>query len=88
MRYLPLLLPLLFAACTVQHPITKEPAENNKYYTVEYLFAHDGCKVYRFKEHNSFGEYYVYFTNCNGEAISRTDSTAVKNSTHVTRAAN
>lgn len=83
MRYLCLLLLVLFAACTVQHPITKERAANNKDYTVEYLFAHEGCKVYRFREHNSVGEYYVYFTNCNGEAIARTDSTAVRNSTHV-----
>jgi Domain of unknown function (DUF4884) len=88
MRYIPLLLLLLPIACTVQHPITQQPAENNKDYTVEYLFEHEGCKVYRFKEHTSIGTYYVYFTNCNGEAISRTDSTAVRNSTHVTRPSN
>ena len=86
MRYLPLLL-LMASACTVQHPITKEQAINNKDYTVEYLFEHEGCKVYRFKDHNSTGTYYVYFTNCNGDAIAKTDSTTVRNSTHVSRPA-
>ena len=77
-RLSPLLLPLLLASCTVtQHPISKEPAANNHYYKVEYLFEHDGCKVYRFYDNG----YYVYFTNCNGEATARTDSTAVKNTT-------
>jgi hypothetical protein len=88
MRYLYALPLLLITACTVQHPITKEVAENNKDYTVEYLFEHDGCKVYRFKDHNSVGTYYVYFTNCNGDAIARTDSTAVRNSTRLSRPSN
>jgi Domain of unknown function (DUF4884) len=88
MRYLPILLLLLAAACTVQHPISKEVADNNKDYTVEYLFEHEGCKVYRFKDHNSVGTYYVYFTNCNGDAIARTDSTAVRNSTRLSRPSN
>lgn len=80
MRYLPLLLLLLsFMSCTVQQPITSEPSHNNQDYKVDYLFEHDGCKVYRFRD----GSYYVYFTNCNGEAIARTDSTAVKNETRV-----
>lgn len=64
-----------FGACTVQQPISAAPAVNNQDYKVEYLFEHEGCKVYRFRD----GSYYVYFTNCNGEAIARTDSTAVKN---------
>jgi hypothetical protein len=85
MRYAPLLLVLLASACITQHPISKEPAENNKDYNVEYLFEHDGCKVYRFKDHNSVGTYYVYYTNCNGSAVSRTDSTAVSTLTNVTR---
>ena len=80
MRYLFLLLLVLaFSACAIQHPITREPAHNNQDYTVAYLFEHDGCKVYRFWDR----DYYVYFTNCNGEAVARTDSTAVKNETRV-----
>jgi hypothetical protein len=88
MRHLPLLLLVLITACTVQQPITKEPAENNNGYTVEYLFEHEGCKVYRFRDHNPLGTYYVYFTNCNGDAIARTDSTAVRNSTRLLKPAN
>ena len=79
MRYFPFPLILMASSCAVQQPITKQVTQNNKDYTVEYLFEHDGCKVYRFKD----GNYYVYFTNCNGEAIARTDSTAIKNSTHL-----
>jgi hypothetical protein len=88
MRYLPLFLLVLTTGCITQHPITKEAAENNKDYTVEYLFEHEGCKVYRFKDHNSVGTYYVYFTNCNGDAIARTDSTAVRNSTRLSKPSN
>jgi hypothetical protein len=84
MRYLSLLLLLTASSCITQHPISKEPAENNKDYNVEYLFEHEGCKVYRFKDHNSVGTYYVYYTNCNGSATSRTDSTAVSNTTRIT----
>jgi hypothetical protein len=78
MRYLFFLLVVVtIGSCTVQHPITHEPARNNQDYKVDYLFEHDGCKVYRFWD----GSYYVYFTNCTGEAVARTDSTAVKNET-------
>jgi len=83
MRYLPLLALLMLSACVTQHPISKAPAENNKDYNVEYLFQHEGCKVYRFKDHNSVGTYYVYYTNCNGSVVSRTDSTAVTTLTNV-----
>jgi len=78
MRHLsPLLLFLLLAGCVTQHPISKEPAVNNHDYKVEYLFEHEGCKVYRFQDNGT----YVYFTNCNGETIARADSAAVKNTT-------
>lgn len=70
---------LTASACTIQQPITTEITQNNQDYKVDYLFEHDGCKVYRFWDRN----YFVYFTNCNGEAIARTDSTAVKNETHI-----
>ncbi len=71
-KYLPLLLPaFLFTACLVQQPISRTPAENNSDYKVEYLFQQDGCKIYRFYDRG----YYVYFTNCNGQAFFPTDST-------------
>jgi Domain of unknown function (DUF4884) len=79
MRYIPLLLLLMASSCAIQQPITAEAPQNNQTYTVEYLFEHEGCKVYRFKDRGN----YVYFTNCNGEAIAKTDSTTVTNMTHV-----
>ncbi|MBS1601195.1 MAG: DUF4884 domain-containing protein [Bacteroidetes bacterium] len=79
MRHLFPLLPLLITGCTVEHPISKTAATNNHSYKVEYLFEHEGCKVYRFHDNGN----YVYFTNCNGEAIARTDSTAVTNTTRL-----
>jgi Domain of unknown function (DUF4884) len=89
MRYLPLLALLTLSACApTMHPISNVPAKNNKDYNVEYLFEHEGCKVYRFLDHNKTGSYYVYFTNCNGSTVARTDSTAVSNTTHLTPSAN
>jgi hypothetical protein len=56
-------------------PIYSKPAENNQGYTVDYLFEHDGCKVYRFRDNGS----YVYFTNCTGNVTSiARDSTRVE----------
>ena len=48
-------------SCVSQRPISKLAPINNETYKVEYLFEHDGCKVYRFLDYG----YYVYFTNCN-----------------------
>lgn len=81
MRYLPLLLLLLLATSCFQQPVTRSVSENNRDYTVDYLFEHDGCKVYRFYDRG----HYVYFTNCNGQTIAGADSTAVRNSIHVTK---
>ncbi len=57
--------PLLFMflstglfSCYTQIPIERKTPENNKTYKVEYLFDHEGVKVYRFYD---FGNY-VYFT--------------------------
>jgi hypothetical protein len=47
-------------------PIYSKPAENNIGYTVDYLFEHDGCKVYCFRDNGN----YVYFTNCAGNVTS------------------
>ena len=79
---------LMFAACAIKRPIVSEVAQNNKDFTVEYLFEHEGCKVYRFLDQTAHGTYYVYYTNCSGDAIARTDSTAIKNSIRVTHPGN
>lgn len=65
-------------ACFSQRPIAKQTPANNETYKVEYLFEHDGCKVYRFQDMGNW----VYFTNCGGDvtAISN-DSTATRVST-------
>jgi hypothetical protein len=78
-KYLPLLPVLLLASCYYQRPVATENTYNNKDYKVDYLFEHDGCKVYRFYDRGN----YIYFTNCNGEAIAQTDSTAIRNSIQV-----
>jgi hypothetical protein len=58
-------------SCRTSVPITQQKAENNRTYDIDYLFEHDGCKVYRFRDN---GEY-VYFTNCTGQvSTSRGDS--------------
>ena len=36
------------SSCVSQIPLTKEKPVNNSTYQVEYLFEHEGCKVYRF----------------------------------------
>ena len=69
---------ILFASlfsCITQIPLSVSPSENNKTYAVEYLFEHDGCKVYRFRDMG----HYVYFTNCNNAVSSiENDSTEIK----------
>ncbi|MBP1638045.1 MAG: hypothetical protein H6Q18_834 [Bacteroidetes bacterium] len=66
---------LLSTSCIVNRPLTVQPSENNNTYTIEYLFEHEGCKVYRFLDRG----YYVYFTNCNGTVTSVSND-----STHTT----
>ena len=63
---------VMMTACYTGRPVAKQIPQNNDTYNVDYLFEHDGCKVYRFYDRGN----YVYFTNCSGEvtAIS-TDST-------------
>lgn len=68
---------LLFIAtgmtsCFTNVPLTSKSSDNNKSYTVDYLFEHDGCKVYRFVDNG----HYVYFTNCRSDVTAITsDST-------------
>ena len=59
-------------SCVTQRPISKLAPGNNETYKVEYLFEHDGCKVYRFMDYGHF----IYFTNCNNSVLSvENDST-------------
>ena len=66
---------LVLNSCYTGKPIQKGPAANNSTYEVEYLFEHDGCKVYRFYDQGNF----VYFTNCEGTVSSFKNDTT-KNS--------
>lgn len=76
-RILPALVLFLGSGCATGVPLQTKESENNKTYDVDYLFEHEGCKVYRFYDRGN----YVYFTNCNGsgEVIVKTDSTEVRN---------
>lgn len=53
-------------SCSFQRPISQMTPDNNQTYLVEYLFEHDGCKVYRFRDDGN----YVYFTNCGNSVTS------------------
>lgn len=59
----------LFFSCASGRPIVRTAPDNNQTYRVDYLFEHDGCKVYRFKDDG----HYVYFTNCKGDVTSIED---------------
>jgi hypothetical protein len=75
-NFLPVIVLLMASGCATGIPLQTKESENNKTYEVDYLFEHDGCKVYRFYDRGN----YVYFTNCRGEAIVKTDSTETRNS--------
>ena len=75
-KFLPVIVLLITTGCATGIPLQTKESENNKTYDVDYLFEHDGCKVYRFYDRGN----YVYFTNCRGEAIVKTDSTEIRNS--------
>lgn len=66
---------LFLTSCSIQQPVASEYSQNNEDYTVDYLFEHEGCKVYRFRDRDN----YVYFTNCNGNV------TAIKDDSTKTR---
>ncbi len=71
---------IFFSACQTGIPLTIEPPKNNNTYNVEYLFEHEGCKVYRFRDQGQ----YVYFTNFKGETIVPRDSIpAIRNATNM-----
>ncbi|MDD3787949.1 MAG: DUF4884 domain-containing protein [Petrimonas sp.] len=76
---------MFLSSCNISQPIVREVPKNNQTYQVDYLFEHDGCKVYRF--YDTWIGNYVYFTNCNGNVISiKNDSTRkrVENSVRIT----
>ena len=66
---------LLFglSSCAYQYPVSSHIPSNNKDYKVDYLFEHEGMKVYRFYDSGN----YVYFTD-KGEEVTavKQDSTA------------
>ncbi|MBK5720055.1 DUF4884 domain-containing protein [Dysgonomonas sp. Marseille-P4677] len=65
-------------SCSVERPIVSQISDNNQTYKVDYLFEHDGCKVYRFMDRGK----YVYFTNCTGDVTAiANDSTKVRTQT-------
>lgn len=70
----------LTACGTLATPVSTAPPQNNVTYKVDYLFEHEGCKVYRFYDRGNN----VYFTNCKGETIAMTDSTSVRNRINTT----
>ena len=74
-NFLPFIVLILASGCATSVPLERKDSENNQTYKVDYLFEHQGCKVYRFYDRGN----YVYFTNCNGEVIVKTDSTEVRN---------
>ncbi len=75
---------VLLTACNAfqsfqRPPIYSKTPENNPAFKVEYLFEHEGCKVYRFEDKGNW----VYYTNCQGEAIMQPDSSAaIRNTTN------
>lgn len=69
---------LIMSSCFTGKPVAKQVPGNNQTYQVDYLFEHDGCKVYRFYDRGN----YVYFTNCGG------DVTAIGNDSTATRVTN
>ena len=69
---------LFFSCKIIQKPVSSTSPNDNQTYQVDYLFEHEGCKVYRFVDHGN----YVYFTNCNG------DVTSIENDSIHTRVVN
>ena len=66
---------ILFSCVSTRNPVATSLPDNNKSYKVDYLFEHEGCKVYRFWDMGN----YVYFTNCVGEVTSiANDSTSTR----------
>lgn len=65
---------LIFVFKVLGIPLRYEPSDNNDSYTIQYLFQHDGVKVYRFYDKGN----YVYFTTRGDVTSIKTDSTKEK----------
>jgi hypothetical protein len=66
---------ILQSCRSIRKPVSSHIPENNQNYVVDFLFEHDGCRVYRFYDRGN----YVYFTNCNGDVSSVVnDSTVIR----------
>ncbi|ADV42735.1 DUF4884 domain-containing protein [Bacteroides helcogenes] len=76
---LSVLLPVL-SSCFAERSVTVRQAQNNKDYTVHYLFEHNGCKVYRF--YDTWSSSYVYFTTQGDVTSIRDDSTHQRTATY------
>lgn len=57
---------IMHSCSSIKTPVSSQIPENNQNYVVDFLFEHDGCKVYRFYDRGNF----VYFTNCCGNVNS------------------
>lgn len=53
---------IIATSCGTGKPLLSTTSDNNDSYKIQYLFEHDGCKVYRFYDRGN----HVYFTNCTG----------------------
>ena len=77
---------ILLFSCKIiqpkQKPVSSVTPNDNQTYKVEYLFEHEGCKVYRFLDDG----HYVYYTNCNSGVTS--DVTSIENDSIHTRVVN
>ena len=65
---------ILQSCSTINTAVSSHIPENNQNYVVDFLFEHDGCRVYRFYDRGNN----VYFTNCFGNVNSVVnDSTTI-----------
>lgn len=71
---------LILAGCVRVAPSVEDSATNNPEVRVELLFAHDGCRVYRFEDVGR----YRYFANCPSQdtITGEWSETCGKNCTH------
>lgn len=73
---------ILQSCRSIRMPVSTHVPENNQNYVVDFLFEHDGCRVYRFYDRGN----YVYFTNCFGDINSVVnDSTVIRTITKVVK---
>lgn len=69
-----LLATVTISSCYTSIPLESKKSDNNSTYEISYLFEHDGCKVYRFRDEG----HYVYFTTQGGVTAIKDDSTQIR----------